>query len=359
MKKVIQIVGVFLFALGLWFFLTPPSSQKLGKGVEHPPIPVTTLEVKGKELSSFNEFAGTVQSSLTMQVSSRIVAHIREISVYAGAIVKKGDVLVRLDDGDIQAKLKQAQSVLLSTQATKEEATKDVVRYRKLVQERIESRQKLDQIEAKEKSALAAVETVREQIVEIQEMMAYTEIKAPWDAVVVEKFAEQGDLASPNRVLLTLQDPFKLRLEAPVSEHCARRIHTGDMVFAKVASLETEIETKVSEIVPAVDPKSRSFLVRASLPALVDLKPGMFGRLRFPCAPRTLLLIPVSSIVSQGQLDTVFVVIDGKARLRMLRLGEHYKDHREVLAGLKEGESIVALPSPTLRDGDRVEEKRT
>lgn len=346
--------GVLVVVVGIvgWRLATPRVAQHR-ESTPGSPTPVTLFQVQLVDSQSFNEFAGTVQSSVTVQISSRITAHIQELTVYAGAQVKKGDLLVRLDDGDIRARMKQAKSVIVDAEAKRDEVHRDLLRYQELVRNNIESRQSLDQAEARAKSATAAVETARQQLAEVKENLGYTEIDAPFAAVVVEKFAQAGDLASPGRILLTLQDPNKLRLEAPISEQCARRIQIGSAVLAKVASAQVEIDTRVSEIVPAVDPKSRSFIVRANLPSHADLKPGMFGRLRFPCAPRSLLAVPQTAIVSRGQLDLVFVVAADHAMLRLVRPGEQ-QDMVEILSGLTAGETVIADPPANLRDGDPV-----
>jgi RND family efflux transporter MFP subunit len=353
-QKYVIFLLILAAAAALWRFWPRHALAVHDKASMRPPVSVKALTVKASDFQAFNEFAGTVQSLVTVQVSARIVAHIQELAVHAGSFVKKGDLLVRLDDGDIRARMKQTQSLLAAAEATRDEAQRDFMRYQDLVKNNIEPRQKLEQAEARAKNAAAAVETAHQQLVEVNETLSYSEIKSSFDAVVVEKFAEPGDLAAPNRVLLTLQDPGRLRVEAPVSEQCARRIHLGDMVMARVASTDTELETRVSEIFPNVDPKSRSFLVRANLPRLADIKPGMFGRLRFPCTPRRLLVVPRAAIASRGQLDMVFVVANGHARLRIIRLGEEQKGNVEILSGLSDGEVVVVSPPETLYDGDAV-----
>lgn len=353
-KRLMVVIVLLVCGVGGWWWLRPGSHHLPGTSNTARPVAVATLQVKLLDAQSFNEFAGTVQSSVTVQLSARLVAHVQEVAVHAGALVKKGDLLVRLDDGDIRARMKQAQSALTAAEASRDEAQKDFLRYQELFKNSIASRQQLEQAEARAKNTLAAVESARQQLMEVKENIGYTEIRTPFDAVVVEKFADPGDLASPGRVLLTLQDPSRLRLEAPISEQCARKIRIGDPATATVASAEAELQTMVSEIVPAVDPKSRAFLVRTNLPNHADIKPGMFGRLRFPCAPRKLLALPRTAVVSRGQLDFVFVVSEQKARLRLVRLGDELQDKVEILSGLTAGEIVVARLPENLHDGDPV-----
>ena len=348
------VVLLLLIGGGVAWYFWPVHHTRSSAPENRKPVAVKSVKVQLLDAQSFNEFAGTVQSSVTVQISARIVAHLQEIPVHSGTFVKKGELLLRLDDGDIRARMKQAQSQLTAAEATRDEAQKDMLRYQDLVKSNIEPRQRLEQAESRAKNAAAAVETARQQLAEANETLGYTEIKAPFDAVVVEKFAQQGDLAAPGRILLTLQDPTRLRLETPVSEQCAKRIHVGDSVLAKVASADTQIQTRVTEIVPTVDPKSRSFLVRANLPVGNDLKPGMFGRLYFPCAPRKMLTVPQTAVIQRGQLDLIFVIADGVAKLHLIRLGQEQSGKVEILSGLMANEIVVTVPPESLRDGDLV-----
>jgi multidrug efflux pump subunit AcrA (membrane-fusion protein) len=356
------------------------------------PVPVHTAQVALRDAQEFQQFAGTVQSRIAVQVSSRITAHILEITVHSGQQVKKDEVLVRLDDSDVRTKIKQteagvgaaeaavraAEANLAAAKATKVEADQDLKRFQEVFKAGAAPEQQLQQAEAKAKTAQANVERAQEGIAEAQKEVArakayvqeaqanldYTVIHSPMNGVVIDKQAEPGDLAAPGRSLLTMQSPTALRFEAPVSESCARRITLGDRVRVQVDAAQMQLPAEVNEIVPAVDPKSRSFLVRADLPSLPELRPGLFGRLQFPCAARPTLSIPRSSVLARGQLDLAFVVVPlsadsgvagGHAVLRLITTGRVQGDWVEVLSGLSQGEPVVVSPPPELRDGDPVQ----
>ena len=347
------------------------------------PVAVRVADVALRDSQEFQQFAGSVQSRLSVQVSSRITAHILELTVHAGQQVKKDEVLVRLDDGDVRTKIKQteagvgvaeaavraAEANLNAAKASKVEADQDLKRFQDLFKAGAAPEQQLQQAVARAKTAQANVERAQESITEAQKEVArakayvqeaqanldYTVIRSQMDGVVVDKQAEPGDLAAPGRSLITLQSPTALRFEAAVSESCARRIALGDRVRVLVDSAQTQLVTEVSEIVPAVDPKSRSFLVRADLPPLPVLRPGLFGRMQFPCAARRTLSIPKSAFVQRGQLDLAFVVSDGRAVLRLITVGRAQGEWLEVLSGLSLGERVVVSPPAGLRDGEPVQ----
>jgi len=345
-----------------------------------PPLSVRVGEVVVRDAQQFQQFTGTVQSRVVVQVSARITAHILEVTVHSGQQVKKDEVLVRLDDADVKTRIKQAEAgvgaaeaavraaeaSLAAAKAAKVEADLDLKRFQDLFKAGAAPEQQLQAADAKAKTAQANVERAQENIAEAQKEVArakafvqeaqanldYTVIRSPMDAVVVDKQAEPGDLAAPGRPLITLQSPTRLRLEAAVSESCARRIAVGDRATVRIDSVQAEVPVSVTEIVPATDPKSRSFLVRADLPAFPGLQPGLFGRLEFPCAPRPTLSMPAAALLARGQLDLAFVVTDNRACLRLITVGRTQGDWQEVLSGLSQGERVVVKPPPDLRDGD-------
>ncbi len=318
------------------------------------PVAVQTLTVALQDADQFNEFAGTVQSRVTVEVSARIAAHILQLPVRSGDMVKQGDLLATLDDRDVQSRLRQVEAALVAAQAAVVETEAEFTRYQTLLKSGASSRQEFEQAQMRHDTAKAGVAQVAEQVKEAQLNLGYTEVRSPIDGIVVNRHAESGDLAAPGRSLVTLQKPTDLWLEAPVSEACARRIHVADPVHVRVDALETALGTQVTEIVPSVDPRSRSFLVRAALPPNPALQPGMFGRLQFRCEQRQLLALPPTALVSRGQLDYVFGVQDGRAQLRLIRRGRLFQDGVEILAGVGVGDTVIVNPPASLRDQDPV-----
>jgi hypothetical protein len=111
----------------------------------------------------------------------------------------------------------------------------------------------------------------------------------------------------------------------------------------------------VSEIVPAVDAASRSYIVKIDLPAMPNLRSGMFGRAFFPMGARKVVTIPPQALVERGQLQSVFAIEGGFARTRLVTTGAHGQATIEVLSGLSEGEKLVSPVPLGLTDGARVE----
>ncbi len=132
-------------------------------------------------------------------------------------------------------------------------------------------------------------------------------------------------------------------------------VKTGQTVEVALEALDRRLTARVSEIVPAVDAASRAYTVKIDLPALPNVRSGMFGRAWFPMGARKVVAVPAAAVVERGQLQSVFVVEDGVARNRLVTTGKRQPDAVEVLSGLSEGEKVVSPVPPGLADGARVE----
>jgi len=145
--------------------------------------------------------------------------------------------------------------------------------------------------------------------------------------------------------LLALYNPLSLRVEAQVREEVALGLEVGQALQVELPSLQKVVDAVIEERVPAADPGSRSFLVKAGVAFDTSLLPGMYARLLIPVGAGTQLLIPVDRVVHVGQLDLVWVFEDGQSYRRFVRIGQVNENGQvEILAGLSEGEWVLPLP---------------
>jgi RND family efflux transporter MFP subunit len=157
--------------------------------------------------------------------------------------------------------------------------------------------------------------------------------------------------------MFTVEDVRGYRLEVAVNETDLSSLRIGQTVPVLVDALgNSELQGKVVQIVPAADPGSRSFLIKVDLPAEPRLRSGLFGRAQFSRGERQSLLVPRTAIVERGQLQGVFVLDQNQvAALRYVTLGRPTQNDIEVLAGLQEGDRLVAKPGSLELDGKRIE----
>jgi RND family efflux transporter MFP subunit len=281
----------------------PPASR-----VELPPAAVRVQTVESKTHTAAAEVIGTVRAKLRAQIEAKVPGRILDLKAVAGQAVKAGELLARLDVREIRARHEQAVAV-------REQADADLKRFATLVKQQAVTQQEFDAVQARQRVALAA-ET------EAAAMLDHANITAPFAGIITRKLADIGDLATPGRPLLELEDPAQLRLEADIPESLINRLSLGSRLAVQLAAGSAPIEGTVSEIAPVADPNTRTSLVKLDLPAAPGLRAGLFGRVAIPVAESAALRVPAASVIVRGQLEFVFVATNQVARLRLIKTGK-------------------------------------
>jgi RND family efflux transporter MFP subunit len=261
--------------------------------------------------------------------------------VAPGQTVKAGELLAQLDAREIQARLDQAL-------ALREQFGRDTERLRGLLAQNAVSRQEFETVESHYRVAVASV-------TEAETMLGYAKIVAPFDGVVTRKLADVGDLATPGRPLLELDNPQLLRLEADLPESLINRVQLGATLSVHTASDAGDVAGVVSEIAPVADPASRTFNVKLDLPSNGSLRAGQFARVAIPVGETRALRVSASAAIQRGQMELVFVVANRQAQLRLVKTGKRIGDTVELVSGVSAGEQVVVEGASRLRDGQPVE----
>jgi membrane fusion protein, multidrug efflux system len=306
-------------------------------------LPTAAVRVQVARLqphTAAEEVVGTVRSKLRAMVEAKISGRLLEYTAIPGTKVKKSDLLARLENQEIQAKVDQARAML-------EQAQSDFSRQKQLIESKATTRQDFDAAEARVKVTAASVS-------EAETLAGYARVTAPFDGVITRKLADVGDLAMPGKPLLEIEAPTALRFEADLPEAMLDRMSLGARMQVRIAALPQPLEAVVSEIAPVADPVSRTFLVKLDLPAADGLRTGQFGRVAVPVAETKLLLVPAASVIRRGQMELLFVVKEGHALLRLVKTGKVLSDGIEILSGLEEGERVVINDAAKLIDGQPV-----
>lgn len=287
----------------------------------------------------------TISARQATTISSRIIARITRIHVRAGDSVSQGQLLLELESSDLESRLSQAGERVHAVRARLTEAKLSLERAQSLHAQGLVAKAVLDEARASHDSLTAELATAQRAVEEAEVAISYTQIRSPIDGRVIDRFAEPGDTASPGERLLSLYNPLSLRIEAAVRESLALPLRLGQEIAVEIPALQRRLSSQIEELVPAADPGSRSFLVKARVEYQEDLLPGMYARLLIPAGTERRLLIPEAFTVAYGQLDMVWVWRDGAAERRFVRLGQAAGEGRvEVLAGLEAGEKLVPPP---------------
>ena len=284
---------------------------------------------------------GSIRAVHETTIGSKLLARVIEVDLRAGQQVHAGDVLVRLDDVDLKAKLQQAEAAAASAEATYAQAEKDEQRYAELLKKNAVSRQDYEKMATALKSAEAEVRRTAEIVNEVKATLDWATIRAPMDGTIIDKKVEAGDLVTPGQTLVTLFDPTRMQLVAGVRESLAHRLKVGQEVGVQIEGLEKECTGTISEIVPQAQAASRAFDVKVTGPCPEGIYSGMFARLRIPLGDEELLAIPRRAIRRVGQLELVYVVEQDRTVRRAIRSGRVVDDEVEVVSGLRAGEQVI------------------
>lgn len=304
-----------------------------------PPVAVRIQTIDKKPHLASEEVVATVNSKLRSVIESKVSGRIDKMLVNPGQKVKAGELLVQVDVREIQAKLDQATPV-------REQAEKDLKRFTDLLAKRVITQQEFEGAQSKARVARAAV-------IEAEAMLGYAKVTAPFDGIITRKLADVGDLASPGKPLVEMEDPSALRLEAAVPEAIIDRVSLGSKLMVRIGP--NELEGVVREMSPTADPNSRTLLVKLDLPATPGLRTGQFGRVSVPVAETAVLRVPASAIIRRGQMELVFILNDKHAQLRIVKTGKPVAGEMEIVSGVNAGEQVITDGAAGLTDGQPVE----
>lgn len=301
------------------------------------PVPVKTALVRETQLALPYFAVGTVQARERAALSAKVSGVVAESRLQLGRAVRKNEVLVRLEGGEFAARVEQAKVEV-------SRLTRDYDRESLLLTKGASILQTVKDLEDGLRAANA-------RLTEAQAMAAYLEVRAPFDGVVTADNVRAGDLAQPGAPLgeLTAQRDLQVFFEVPASF----------AVPAVGTALPVEIDGKtvagrLAEVSPAVDPRTRTRAAKLDLPENAAAFVGQFVRVKIPSPAETALLVPAGAVSRFGQVERVFVVQDGVARLRVVRTtADAPQGERIVASGLSAGETVVLNPD-NLTDGQKV-----
>lgn len=383
--RLILITTVWLAAMGL---SACSEHQRESEQRPQPAIAVTTVSVAMADAADRLEAGGIVSAQESALVSSRIVATVRTVRVRAGDHVRAGDVLVTLDSQDVVDRTQQARASALAAEKTLMQAktersaaeaeqrlaaawhTRIMTLHAKdsaTAQERDEAEARLAAAAARVAGAQAAIEAADANVAATQAAVgvattteSFTTLRAPFNGLITERLSDPGNLASPGTALLRIESDGARQVSVRVDEARAAYIRPGDRAEVVIDVLDDRaadnkaLEGVVTEVARAVGVDQRAFTVKVSLPRSVTARTGTFARVFFRGAPRRSLVVPATAIQQHGQVTSVFVVLDGIARLRLVQTGLRTSTGVDVLAGVDAGEAIVISPPPGLMDGSKV-----
>jgi RND family efflux transporter MFP subunit len=286
------------------------------------------------------EVIGTVRARDTVEIAATVIGKVAELHCALGLRVKAGDVIARLSLQELAARLDQARETLA-------QAELELARTTKLRASGAITGAEYDAALSRQRIAQAAQ-------AEAATMAGYATVRAPFSGIVTAKRANLGDMAMPGRPLCVVEDPEALRFEATVPESLARAFAQAPAIQVRLDAAGPALTTTVAEVSPNADATSRTVLVKLALPQDPRLRSGAFGRAIVPGNQVRVLTVPARAVVRNGQLEAVYVVSEGAARMRLVRTGRSVDDRIELASGVRDGEQVVIDAADLLADGQPV-----
>jgi membrane fusion protein, multidrug efflux system len=329
--------------------------EKEAKREAGPAVRVTTVAASVQKLPSSEAYVGNVRSARSVIIATKMMGRVVRIAVQEGQAVQRGQLLVEVDAAEAQSAYEQAKAGVAATDVAVRNMEKDHERFTRLRDEKAVTQHQLEQVEMGLAAAQAQKAQAEAGVKQAQTLLSYGKILAPESGIITKKWMDPGNLAYPGAPILTLEDPADLELSVAVPEEKARALKIGQDAEVTSDSLGKRLAAKVSAVVGASDPMTRTSTVKLALPKDDSLRPGLFVSVRFAALSQESLAVPASAVHTEGQMEGVFVADAGLARLRWVQLGQRSDDLAQVLSGLKEGEAVVSPIPAGMRDGTPIE----
>jgi membrane fusion protein (multidrug efflux system) len=321
--------------------------------------PVEVVEVIPKQVSYTLSAVGSLKTPQNVIISPKKAGIINEILVKEGDQVKKGQILVQLDDVDARLQVERAEAGLKQAVAAVETDRNIVPRYRKLYESQVIPQQTLDELILRFKVDEAKLDLAKAELNVARQNLLDHRIASPIEGVVNLKIASLGEHVNvaPKDEILSIVQMDPLELEFYVPENWAGKIRLGSMVqYTVKAFSEEKFSASLQFISPTSDPSTRNVKMKAMAKnPHYRLKPGFFAEVSIQTGSNpNALVIPESALFSQEGRYFVFAVQDRITHRKEVEIGHRFEGKVEILKGIQKGEQVVTVGQEQLSDGTKV-----
>lgn len=305
--------------------------------------PVVVMKAASMGIATRVEALGTARSNESIDITSNATDIIRQIRFADGQQVRKGDIIVLLDQGQEQAQLSAARARLA-------EHRREEQRLETLLQKKAAARREYDE-------RLTLIEVTRSEIEELEALRSDRTLRAPFDGVLGIRRMSPGQLVQPGQVITTLDDIDPVKLDFSVPAIHLPELAVGTPIIATADARPGErFSGHVDVIDSRIDSTTRSILLRAIISNSDGLiKPGMLMHVTLLERQRQAVVVPEECIVQRKEDHFITVVEkDNRASERKVSIGERQPGIVEITAGVEVGEMIVVRGMRFVRTGDKV-----
>jgi RND family efflux transporter MFP subunit len=321
-------------------------------------VPVT-VAVAGKQSGERIHASGHIESKETAVISTRVMGIITGIKVKVGDAVNQGQLLATISNDDIRAKKAQAEAMVADAEAALIDAQKDRERFAELYKQQSASSKEFENATLHYNSLKSKTEAARQMQKEVEAMLSYTNLKAPFSGIVTEKNMDAGSMANPGMPILVVEQTGTYQVKASVSESDIAQVKAEAEAEIVIKSTGKIIKGKVSEVSPSSKFSGGQYVIVITIPEAEPngLFAGMSVNVAIASATRftafeDIVTVPISAIVHKDQLTGIYTINDNQtASLRWVKLGKAYGDQVEILSGLSSQEKFILESQGKLYNG--------
>ena len=352
-----------VFALTLALCACGKGAETSQKGAGTPAALLVAAEdlhtVRNGALASGPSIPGSVQPERRADVRAEVSAIVLQVPRENGDPVRRGELLVRLDDTAIRDGLASAEATSRAAGQAYEQAERQFERVKTLRGSGMASVQQLEDAEVRRNNSHGDFEATKARVVLARQQLQRTEVRAPFDGIVSDRKVSAGDTAQIGKELLRVIDPASMRLEGMVSADHIGSVKAGQAVSFRVNGYgEQDFAGKVKRVNPAANATTRQVEVLVDFVGPKQPKlAGLYAEGRVETDSATSLTIPATAVVRDGDTASAWRVQDAKLRKVAIRIGERDSRSGEfvVKAGLAEGDKVIRYPTALLKDGQAVQ----
>ena len=339
-----------------------------GRTVESRAISIRAYRAKREPISTYIVSNTTLEAIRKVTVYARLNAIIEEIMVEEGAVVREGDVLLRLEDREVQNEYEQASIAvdeahlgLRQGEVQVQLSAADYERSEDLFEQRLISKQEFDQVSLTNRIDALGVETAQQRLKAAQArlraakiQLEYTEIPSPIDGVIKERLVEGGSRVNGNEQVFSVEEFPPLWARIFIPERDLPQLSVAQKAQVRVDTFpDQDFEAVIKMINPTVDASSGTVKVTLEMERADRLRPGMFGTVYITTETRPdAIVIPKKAVLRERDENRIFVITaENVVEKREVVLGFSEEDRVEVLEGIQEGEDVVTVGYEGLADG--------
>lgn len=315
--------------------------------------------VRANALASGPSITGSVQPERNADLRAEVSTVVLRLVKDNGDLVRRGDLLMHLDDTAIRDSLASAEAASRAASQAFDQAERQFQRMKTLRASGMASAQQLEDSEIRRNNTQSDLEAAKTRVVQARQQLARTEIRAPFDGVVSDRKVSAGDTVQIGKELVKVIDPSSMRFQGLVSADQIGNVKVGQNVSFRINGYgEQEFTGKVRRVNPSANPTTRQVEVLVDFTGKNQPKlAGLYAEGRVETETSSALMIPATALIREGDKASTWRVKDNTVQKVVVEISE--RDPRSgnyvLKAGLADGDTLLRQPSSALKDGQKVE----